>query len=317
MDEEWNTRTFFESATAFDVRRSLELGADIKARNEQGLTPLHNAACSTDHSEVIKSLLRSGADIDARDNDFGRTPLHLAAQDSGHSGVIKTLLNAGADCGARDGSGSTPLHLAAAGSRSPDAVETLLGAGANPNALDENGHSPLHEAIVKSDNPETVRALLGAGANPDARVEYGRTLLHEAARLSAPDLIEALLDAGADPKAKDRFGNIPWDYAKVRGQTEEREHLKVDDVCWRRLNPFFEAALAGSADINSRDGDGMTLLCRAALCGTPAVIRSLLDAGADPHVKDSTGYYPSEYAIERYDLPRQDIDRRLFHGPHV
>ena len=42
-----------------------------------GLIPLHNA-CSFGHAEVVRHLLRHGADANARDN-WNYTPLHEAA----------------------------------------------------------------------------------------------------------------------------------------------------------------------------------------------------------------------------------------------
>ena len=42
-----------------------------------GLIPLHNA-CSFGHAEVVRLLLRHGADANARDN-WNYTPLHEAA----------------------------------------------------------------------------------------------------------------------------------------------------------------------------------------------------------------------------------------------
>lgn len=45
--------------------------------NPGGLIPLHNA-CSFGHAEVVKLLLKHGADGNARDN-WNFTPLHEAA----------------------------------------------------------------------------------------------------------------------------------------------------------------------------------------------------------------------------------------------
>ena len=55
----------------------LECGANVHARDDGGLIPLHNA-CSFGHAEVVQLLLRHGADPNARDN-WNYTPLHEAA----------------------------------------------------------------------------------------------------------------------------------------------------------------------------------------------------------------------------------------------
>ena len=56
----------------------LQSGADPKARDEGGRTPLHRAAESNENPAVIEALLDAGADLKARDKD-GVTPLHVAA----------------------------------------------------------------------------------------------------------------------------------------------------------------------------------------------------------------------------------------------
>lgn len=61
-----------------DVARLLiEKGADVKARDELGFTPLHNSGSP----EMTKLLLENGAEINAR-NKSGETPLFYAEQSS-------------------------------------------------------------------------------------------------------------------------------------------------------------------------------------------------------------------------------------------
>ena len=55
----------------------LHCGANVGARDDGGLIPLHNA-CSFGHAEVVQLLLQHGADANARDN-WNYTPLHEAA----------------------------------------------------------------------------------------------------------------------------------------------------------------------------------------------------------------------------------------------
>ena len=54
-----------------------QVGADVRARDDGGLIPLHNA-CSFGHAEVVHLLLSAGADPNARDS-WNYTPLHEAA----------------------------------------------------------------------------------------------------------------------------------------------------------------------------------------------------------------------------------------------
>ena len=70
-----------------------------------------------------------------------RTPLHVAAG-GGESSIVDFLIKSGAPLEARDNDGATPLHHAAAYGRS-EAAEILLDAGANPSAINAAGRTPL------------------------------------------------------------------------------------------------------------------------------------------------------------------------------
>ncbi len=66
----------------------VENGADVKAAENDGRTPLHWAA-EKGHLDVVKYLVEKGADVKAANND-GRTPLNMAARNS-HLDVVKYL----------------------------------------------------------------------------------------------------------------------------------------------------------------------------------------------------------------------------------
>ena len=107
---DWNSLSFFEKASAADVKRCLLQGADPNARNEAGGTPLHWAAGQSKIPAVVKALLDAGADPNAR-NEAGGTPLHQAAGKSETPGVVKALLDGGADPNVQTESGKTALDL--------------------------------------------------------------------------------------------------------------------------------------------------------------------------------------------------------------
>jgi ankyrin repeat protein len=74
---------------------------------------LGSGGVSHSHRDVVKLLLDSGADANAK-TDLGLTPLHFATE---HKELAVLLLKRGADVNTKENSGVTPLHCAAIGRR--------------------------------------------------------------------------------------------------------------------------------------------------------------------------------------------------------
>ena len=70
-------RTAEEERSALEaVKLIVELGADVNASSETGLTALHGAAY-TGANAIIQFLVEKGAKVDVKDK-FGQTPLSIA-----------------------------------------------------------------------------------------------------------------------------------------------------------------------------------------------------------------------------------------------
>ena len=68
--------------------------ANVNARDNRGLTPLHLAA-DPGHKDVVEVLLANGAEINSKADD-GETPLNIAAGEN-HKDVVDVLLAHKAD----------------------------------------------------------------------------------------------------------------------------------------------------------------------------------------------------------------------------
>ncbi|GFY98020.1 ankyrin repeat family protein [Actinidia rufa] len=84
-------------------------GGNINGRNIFGLTPLHIAVWRN-HIPIVKRLLTSGADPNARDGESGWSSLHRALH-FGHLAVASALIQSGASTTLEDSKSRTPVDL--------------------------------------------------------------------------------------------------------------------------------------------------------------------------------------------------------------
>jgi ankyrin repeat protein len=255
------------------VRKLLDRGADVNARDAEGNTPLILASFYAG-PECVQLLIETGADVNAA-NRAGVTPLIRAATNYEKTHVLVT---AGAQVRVRTALGNTPLILAARRAGNARTVQFLLDRGADATERNEAGVSPILAGAASGD-VETVRLLLDAGArvddfpnsNPPAAVDFVagmRTPLMWAASRNDTLMIRLLLDHRADPDRSTFFGN------------------PLSHACWHDNFEAAELLLARGAKVSARDAvANFTPLHWAA--GTesprPELIKMLLAHGADPN----------------------------------
>ncbi len=185
------------------VKSLVKCGADINAA-PAGETPLGTAA-SQGNIGVVTTLIELGADVNAGWRDYG--PLYGAVL-RGHAATARVLIEAGADVNAKTSSGWTPLHWAR---RYPKTTKMLIEAGADVNAKANSGITPLHLAARY---PATLKAFIEAGAKVNTKDKDGKTPLHTAAHWGENEVVEILLEAGAGANARDKDGKTPLDETK-------------------------------------------------------------------------------------------------------
>jgi ankyrin repeat protein len=226
------TALIWAAGDAVKSRMLIERGADVHVRTQQGRTALMVAAKRNGNADLVRLLLKKGADVKTP----GDTTLIAAAQ-SGDIEIMRLLMESGANVNCITGSprpGETPLHYAAA-SGNVSAVRLLLAKGADPNAALGNVTAVRAGAIVDigvskmtplmwaapTGSPELIRALIDAGANVNAQDTRGMSPLMLAVASENQDLavVRVLLQSGANIKARSGLGETALDWARKFGSS--------------------------------------------------------------------------------------------------
>jgi ankyrin repeat protein len=300
----------------------LAAGARANVANRYGITPLWLAA-TNGNALLIEALLKAGADANTS-MPQGETVLMTAAR-AGNPDAVQALLAHGADVDAReDGLGENALIWAAAGNH-PEAARILIAQGAAIDGrskaltydkdrfglegvltiLPRGNWTPLMYA-AREGSVDAARVLAEAGSNLNLTDPEGTTALVRAIVNWHYDVAGVLLEKGADPNIPDEAGMAAL-YAvadmntlgEIYGRPARKLSDKLDAV------GLVKVLLAHGANPNARlkgptlqknhtpgEGslsDGATPLMRAAKGGDYAVMRALLDGGADAALTQRNG----------------------------
>ncbi len=183
----------------------------------------------------------------------------------------------------RDPVGMTALHYAA-WSGHAGIAELLIARGAVVDDKDGGGVTPLGLA-VRWGNADVMRVLMAHGGRTDMRDDHGRTLLHLAAEHDHVEIMRALLDAGFDVNVMAATGTPLHSAAHSRKQRAARLLIErggnANAVGYLGWTPLHVASC-----INGHSSPDSSF------------IRLLLDAGADPNVRDEGGSTSFMYAAQ-------------------
>lgn len=144
----------------FDVTALLlKIGADPKARNRQGLTPL----CLAIEKDLSLTKLIIGYEVNINNADInGNTPLLHSIQNDPSFSAALLVIDHGADVNHQNKNGETPL-MAVVESRScwyqNYLVALLLFHGANPTLRNGNGQLPRERAIANGKRKEVIEMI--------------------------------------------------------------------------------------------------------------------------------------------------------------
>jgi ankyrin repeat protein len=230
--------------------------------------PLVKAAFKDD-LELLKDLVFSSPDINARDKNTHMTALEQAVE-NGNLEILRTLLLAGASPNAPSETGRSAL-MYLRDNATPELARELISAGARIDARDESGGTPLMNGASET-KYEVVKELLEAGAKADLRDAEGMTALMFAAKTDDPRVTKLLIDAGADVRAQNNEGLTALMIACEEGDAETVKLL-----------------LSFNAEVNAVDNEQRTALMYVAETSDVESAEALLNASADVSLRDKEG----------------------------
>ncbi|HEY6347207.1 MAG TPA: ankyrin repeat domain-containing protein [Bryobacteraceae bacterium] len=304
------------------VQALLGAGADPNAANRYGSTPLSEAA-ALGSAPIVEALLKAGADPNTRVTADGETVLMTAAR-SGNAEVVKVLLDRGSDVNVKESYRNQTALMWAAAERHTEIVKLLLAHGADWTILSRDRETKLPKlSAASSVSPfsrggmtaflftaregdiDTAKAMLDGGVDINQTDVDGTSAMTVSIMNKQYTFAKFLLDRGADPNVKDVAGraalyaaidmrNQDWSALPSR---KENDPLSSQDLIRALLarganpNTALTQNLPGRSGMDSGDtslDQGTTPLMRAARSGDAAVMRLLLEHGADikPSTKD-------------------------------
>jgi ankyrin repeat protein len=285
-----------ESGSAEEIISALERKTNPLARPDvtggEISAPLIAAILTEkiDGAETISAFARAGADMNVTDGSSGFSALIYAAI-ADKPALIRELIRSGADVNARDNDGCSALMYAITGNQR-DVVAELLDGGADVNARDNLGRSAFSLALNPSVDSAIAIGLINRGGDvnefttfrDDWRVSDVSALMLAIINRCAPDVITALLERGADVNAETKYGDTALMYAIAqnnnpaitislieRGADVNKKYLvhhgaafRYTALMWAILHrndvEVLSRIIKSGADVNARTKDGPSAL---------------------------------------------------------
>jgi ankyrin repeat protein/signal recognition particle receptor subunit beta len=167
----------------------------------------------------------------------------------------------------------------------------------NDICLSQQGHTALHIALFISKSQAAAEVLIDKKAALNSVDVHGRTVLMTAVEKEDLTSLQVLLRAGADVTLRDKHGHTAL-------------HLALFE---RKSQPSVKVLIAKKEALNSVDGEHRTALMTAVAKQDINSLQILLQAGADPTVKDENGHtalYNALFQIKSYSVAQILVDNK-------
>lgn len=254
--------------------------------------PLTVACSSLLYEDYALAMLDCGARPDVFDEKAMTSPFFEACRSGSFKAAGKLLDKLGADVNMNDlligkippREYTSALHFLSGKDDDVGLLRRVLEERDVEVDIFESVHlrTPLLTAC-RDGNSEAARLLLEHGACPTMPDIEGRTPLHYACARGDLSLVIALIERGAPVNARDSRGQAPLHYLVLTDFSgQDEEDLK-------RLS-ILKFLVEKGALVDCRDNMNRTPTYYACRKGSIEQVRTLLESGASPSVKDKEGF---------------------------
>ncbi|KAG5816072.1 hypothetical protein H9Q74_006139 [Fusarium xylarioides] len=268
-----------ETTSLAVFRLFTESKPNLDARDCNGYTPLA-VAISKSNKDIAKYLIEQGAAVNTFSPNYGSI-LHLATS-AGSLDLVKLLLKAGADPDLVDLEYGESLLYTALGiqdeTKLKQMVRYLVDEAKVP--IDKLGGKlgyPILRATHRtsyrngpSSGHQLVRFLIRRNIRLDVSDNQGRQAVHFACKSLLDDSLKALVAAGADINSADKFGRKPIHFAASNPYTGCLDYLletlaktKIDVKDNDQWTPLMWAARSGLDSVETLVGRGADIWARS------------------------------------------------------
>jgi uncharacterized protein len=295
-----------ESARSNMYRLLISYKADVTHKDTYGDTILHTATMTNLPDDILLMLAGAGADVNARNKD-GVTPLSIAIQQN-NTAHVKFYAEHGADINSEDKNGITPLSLALNGSE--EMLEMIVNK-TNIMSHDSAGNTPLHVAIISDASLQKIQYILSLMDNVNARNSDGNSALYLAVLKNRQKLGELLLAKNADIFSTNNKNYSPLYLAlKAGGSVQDwlitSQTITATDGSgntalhyaaeWKLSNAVM-SLLEKGANPAAKNANGETPLFSAVKTNDPGMIDIMIKGGSSVQDRDHLGSTPLHVAV--------------------
>ncbi|KAG8167932.1 hypothetical protein KVR01_003621 [Diaporthe batatas] len=358
----------------YAAKKLIYLGADVNRglvdRDTQCRSPLHAVCDLTEASseayrhhalrtlaparndelerlELIKLMLKSGAELEATTRPERESALHIAANHRDVA-VLRLLLAEGAHVESQSSDGRTALihacdlrgprgyytsHLHLRRESQINAVNMLVDHGANLNAKDKAGDTALHRVCSVANDPQSkdhdkiVRRLLQRGAEGNAQNRSGITPFEAAFRGGVMGVCDILARHGHYPRKQEDFERMILDLIQLRpydlSALDFLIDLDVQGFLFSKSEYLMKMIDGRHVKMASRylercprfpplsPKQKLTVLREGLALDNKELVKQILGTKVSINVPDKNGHTPLYVAVQRYRSSDHDLIKAL------